>query len=67
MRKEATLPVSNIRRARVMRLLRRGLILQTEAAAMLGVSRQLVHQWVQAGRVPRTARERYLRRLMHDH
>jgi len=54
-------------RAQVLALLSAGLILQNEAAAMLGVSRQLVHQWVRATAIePGAARARFLRGLLSD-
>ena len=52
-------------RAQVLALLSAGLILQNEAAAMLGVSRQLVHQWCARERIdPVWQRRQYLRELM---
>ena len=54
-------------RAQVLALLSAGLILQNEAAAMLGVSRQLVHQWVRKAQChPTTARKRHLATLMQN-
>jgi len=58
----------SIKRERVITLLEQGLILQTEAAELAGVTRQRVHQWVRAERLhPTMARKRHLRELMKQH
>ena len=56
------------KRDRVLRLLKAGYVTQSEAADLVGVSRQRIHQWVAAARVyPSVARARHLKALLHDH
>ena len=53
------------KRERIMALLAEGYLTQAEAAGLMGVSRQRVHQWVTAADIhPLAARERHLRRLV---
>lgn len=55
----------NGKKNRVLQLLEAGFITQSEAATLVGVTRQRIHQWVQvAGIHPVTARERHLRALL---
>lgn len=56
-----------IRRDRALALLECGYLTQSEAAELLGVSRQRVHQWVTAAKLrPILARARHLRKLLSD-
>ena len=51
---------------RVLELLAEGHITQSEAADLLGVSRQRIHNWIKAANVhPAAARVRYLRKLLN--
>lgn len=55
------------RRERIMQLLADGRLTQSEAAALAGVSRQRIHQWVQARRLhPVAARSRHINKLLRD-
>lgn len=51
----------DITKAAVLKLLRRGLVNQSEAAKLAGRSRQLVRHW--AKDLPDDAREKYLSKL----
>jgi predicted DNA-binding protein (UPF0251 family) len=58
------------RRDRIMTLLTDGRLTQSEAAELLGVSRQRIHQWTVRARprvYPALARARYLKKLLHGH
>ena len=60
----------NTRRDRIMTLLTDGRLTQSEAAELLGVSRQRIHQWIVKAKVhPALARTRYLKKLLYgrDH
>lgn len=58
--------VSDTKRLHLLRLLEAGYLTQSEAASLVGVTRQRVHQWVQAaGLHPALARSRHLRKLLH--
>ena len=68
MTRKRPMHISERRRAHILELLDNGLILQTGAAQLLGVARQLVHQWCARERIqPVRCRQRYLRELMRDH
>jgi hypothetical protein len=68
MTRKRPMHISEDRRAHILELLDSGLILQTEAARLLGVARQLIHQWCERERIqPVRCRQRYLRELMRDH
>jgi transcriptional regulator with XRE-family HTH domain len=57
----------NDKRTRVLKLLSTGHLTQAEAAALIGVTRQRIHQWVTAaGLHPTLARIRYLRELVRN-
>ena len=59
--------ISERRRTHVLDLLDGGLILQAEAAQLLGVARQLIHQWCARERIdPVWQRRQYLRGLMRE-
>ena len=67
MQRKSRMQVSDARRAHILELLDSGLILQTEAAQVLGVARQLVHQWCRAAHIDAVMRRRkYLRELLRD-
>ena len=54
------------KRERVLELLTEGLLTQAEAAVLLGISSQRVHQWVRIAKVyPARARTRHLRKLLN--
>ena len=56
---------SDAKRTRILTLLDQGLLTQSEAATLLGVSRQAVHRWVKLARLtPGLSRQRYLRELL---
>ena len=68
MTRKRPMHVSERRRTHVLDLLGSGLVLQSEAAELLGVARQLIHQWCERERIqPVRCRQRYLRELMRDH
>ena len=53
------------KRERVLQMLDAGYLTQSEAAQLIGVTRQNIHQWViAAGIHPIAARMRHLRELM---
>jgi transposase-like protein len=55
------------KKQRVLALLTHGYITQAEAAALMGVTRQRIHQWIRtAGIHPIIARERLVRNLLRD-
>jgi DNA-binding transcriptional regulator YiaG len=65
-KKEKTEKTEDTRRDRIMTLLTDGRLTQSEAAELLGVSRQRIHQWtVKAGVHPALARARHLKELLH--
>ena len=65
MTRKRPMHISERRRTHVLELLGSGLVLQTEAAQLLGVARQLVHQWCVRERIdPPLRRRQYLRELM---
>ena len=67
MQRKSRMQVSGAERAHILELLDSGLILQTEAARLLGVARQLIHQWCRAEHIePVVRRRKYLRELMRD-
>jgi predicted DNA-binding protein (UPF0251 family) len=53
------------KRGRILTLLDEGLLTQSEAAVLVGVTRQCIHRWVKVARImPAKARTRYLRELL---
>ena len=53
------------KRERILQMLEAGYVSQAEAAELVGVTRQRVHQWViSAGLRPALARKRHLRDLL---
>jgi predicted DNA-binding protein (UPF0251 family) len=55
------------KKERVLALLTSGCITQAEAAALMGVTRQRIHQWIRAAGIhPVVARERLVRSLLRD-
>ena len=69
-KKEKTEKTEDTRRDRIMTLLTDGRLTQSEAAELLGVSRQRIHQWTVRARprvYPALARARYLKKLLHGH
>jgi predicted DNA-binding protein (UPF0251 family) len=55
------------KKERVMALLTHGYITQAEAAVLMGVTRQRIHQWIRAAHIhPIIARERLVRTLLRD-
>jgi hypothetical protein len=67
MTRKRPMHISERRRTHVLDLLDGGLILQAEAAQLLGVARQLIHQWCRAERIdPVWQRRQYLKELMRE-
>ena len=67
MTRKRPMHISERRRTHVLDLLDGGLILQAEAAQLLGVARQLIHQWCARERIdPVWQRRQYLRGLMRE-
>lgn len=55
------------KRKRLLALLRAGYLTQSEAAELMGVSRQRIHQWARDARIHAVAaRARHLRELLRD-
>jgi predicted HTH domain antitoxin len=56
--------IDDTTREKALKLLRRGMITQAEAAELTGMSRQLVHHWVKRDGIDiEKARRAYLKRL----
>jgi predicted DNA-binding protein (UPF0251 family) len=64
---DAGMTRATVKKERVLALLTNGYITQAEAAALMGVTRQRIHQWIRAAGIhPIVARERLVRSLLRD-